>query len=323
MKKIMDKRKMTPEDWQEYRNDQTKRAVIGGSEVATVLGVQPNYAKAPFVLWLEKTGQKTPEKVDNDFVKWGNLLEPVVRKQFALETGFKVYQNNFVLQHDQHDFMIANIDGEVQDPNQKGRGVLEVKTTSEWNNKEWDGENIPIAYMAQVQHYLAVTGYNYAYIVVLIGGNKLRWWFVPRDEEIINHLIEKEREFINMVINKIPPQIGGSSSETNYLAEQFPNALEEELSIPQAVESLALEYNDLQTLAKETKERMDQIKNQIKLEGKEFKTLKGKDIKILMPTINKTLFDSKRFQTDHPTLYTEYKTKTSSYRDFKIKLMEA
>jgi predicted phage-related endonuclease len=136
-------------------------------------------------------------------------------------------------------------------------------------------------------------------------------------------LIIKEREFIEMIKNKIPPQIGGSSSETSYLSEQFPNALDEEMSIPQAVENLALEYNDLSTLAKETKERMDAIKNQIKLEGKEFKTLKGKDIKILMPTINKTLFDSKRFQADHPTLYTEYKTKTSSYRDFKVKVMEA
>lgn len=321
MKKIIDKRKMTQEDWNKYRSEQTTKPVIGGSEVATVLGVQPNYAKAPFILWLEKTGQKEPDRPDNDFIKWGNILEPVVRKQFAVETGFKVYQNNFVLQHDEHEFMIANIDGEVQDPNQKGRGVLEIKTTSEWNNKEWDGEKVPIAYMAQVQHYLAVTGYNYAYIVVLIGGNKLRWWFIPRDEEIINSIIQAEKDFLYKVANDIPPTIGATDGESEYLAKLYPEAIEEEMSIPQNIEDLASEYKELDELVKESKKRMDAIKNQIKLEAKEFKTLKGKQLQIYMPQINKVLFDQKRFSEEHPELHGQYKTKVSSYRDFKIKAL--
>jgi putative phage-type endonuclease len=319
MKKIIDKRKMTEQDWQTYRTKQTQRLVIGGSEVATVLGVQPNYAKAPFILWLEKTGQKEPEQPDNDFIKWGNILEPVVRKQFAIETGFKVYQNNFVLEHDEHPFMIANIDGEVQDPSQKGRGVLEIKTTSEWNNKEWEGEKVPIAYMAQIQHYLAVTGYQYAYIVVLIGGNKLRWWFIDRDEEIINSIIQAEIDFLDKVKNEIPPTIGGTEGESQYIAGLYPDSIEEEMSIPQQIEDLANEYNELDELVKASKKRMESIKNQIKLEGKEFKTLKGKQYQIYMPQINKTLFDQKRFSEEQPELHRKYKTKISSYRDFKIK----
>ncbi len=312
---------MTQEDWDKYRSEQTTKAVIGGSEVATVLNVQPSYAKAPFILWLEKTGQKEPDKIDNDFVKWGNILEPVVRKQFAIETGFKVYQNNFVLQHDEHEFMIANIDGEVQDPNQKGRGVLEIKTTSEWNNKEWDGDKVPLAYMAQVQHYLAVTGYNYAYIVVLIGGNKLRWWFIPRDEEIINTIIQAEKDFLYKVANDIPPTIGATDGESKYLAQLYPEAIEEEMSIPQNLEDLASEYQELDELVKSSKKRMDIIKNQIKLEAKEFKTLKGKQLQIYMPQINKVLFDQKRFSEENPDLHAQYKTKISSYRDFKIKAL--
>jgi putative phage-type endonuclease len=323
MKKIIDKRKMTAEDWQEYRTKQTQRLVIGGSEVATVLGIQPSYAKPPFILWLEKTGQREPDKPDNDFIKWGNILEPVIRKQFAIETGFKVYQNNFVLEHDDYPFMIANIDGEVQDPNQKGRGVLEIKTTSEYNNKEWEGEKVPLAYMAQVQHYLAVTGYNYAYIVVLIGGNKLRKFFIERDEDTINLIIEAEKHFLEMVKNETPPAIGGSDHENKYLADLYPDPIDEEMSIPQTIENLAGEYHELDKLIKESKNRMDAIKNQIKLEGKEFKTLKGKQYNIYMPQVNKTLFDQKRFAEEQPELHKQYKTKISSYRDFKIKALEA
>ena len=141
MKKILDKRNMSQEDWQAYRR---KQAGIGGSEAAAILGIQPAYAKPAFILWLEKTGQKEVEPIDNDFIKWGNIMEPVIRKQFALESGLKVYQNNFVLQHDEHPFMLANLDGEVVDPSREGRGILEIKTTSEWNKKSGTATKCPI-----------------------------------------------------------------------------------------------------------------------------------------------------------------------------------
>lgn len=320
MKKLLDKRKMSEQDWQEYRSQQKG---IGGSEVAAILGIQASYAKSKFVLWLEKTNQKQPEQPDNEYIEWGNILEPVIRKQFAKKTGFKVYQSNFVLQHDEYPFMIANIDGELLDPIRKGRGVLEIKTTSEWNKKEWDGDHVPDAYMAQVQHYLAVTGYEYAYIVVLIGGNKLRHWVVERNDYIIAQIIEAEKEFMYMVENRIAPPIGGGQFETDYLNVAFPLGTEEELSMPEPLEKMAVEYQDLQAQAKELEARMKEIKNQIRLEAKDAGKLKGHSLIINMPTVQKTLFDSKAFAKDHSDLYTKYKTKTSTYRDFKIKSLEA
>lgn len=309
---------MTEQDWQEYRQ---KQKGIGGSEVATILGI--NKFQSAFTLWLEKTGQKVREPIDNEYVEWGNALEPLIKKKFAEKTGYKTFSNNFVLQHDEHLFMVANLDGEFKHPDYKGRGVLEIKTTSEWNKKEWEGDLVPVAYMAQMQHYLAVTGYEYGAFAVLIGGNKFRWWFVERDEAVIELLIKAEQDFMAMIETQTPPPIGGSKDEANWIASQWPNALEEEMSIPQAIEQMALEYNDIHEQIKELDKRANEIKNQIKMEAKEFKTLKGNNVKILMPTINKTLFDSKKFQLEHETLYLEYKTKTSTYRDFKVKLLEA
>jgi putative phage-type endonuclease len=319
MKRILDKRKMTEADWQEYRS---KQAGIGGSEVSSILDI--NKYKSKFVLWTEKTGAVEPEPVDNEFVEWGNALEPLIRKKFAEKNGFKVSKCNFVLQHDKFDWMIANIDGEVNDPNQKGKGVLEIKTTSEWNKGEWDGDHVPVAYMAQMQHYLAVTGYEYGYFAVLIGGNKYKQFFMPRDEVIIAQIIDAEKEFMDAVqANHYPWTLGGSESESNWLATQYPNAIDEEMSIPPTIEKLALEYTEIQDGMKELKARSEEIKNQIKFEAKEFGVLRGNQVKILMPTINKTLFDGKQFAQDHADLYNEYKTKVSSYRDFKVKLLEA
>jgi putative phage-type endonuclease len=319
MKRILDKRHMTEADWQEYRQ---KQKGIGGSEVASILDI--NKYKSKFVLWTEKTGAVEPEPVDNEFVEWGNILEPNIRAKFAKQNGFKVSKCNFVLQHDELEFMIANIDGEYKDPSRKGKGVLEIKTTSEWNKGEWEGDHVPVAYMAQMQHYLAVTGYQYGAFAVLIGGNKYRQFFVDRDEEAIDLIINAEKEFMDAVeANNYPWSIGGSANEASWLANQYPNAIDEEMSIPPTIEQQALEYTEIQDEMKRLKERAEEIKNQIKFEAKEFGVLRGNAVKITMPTITKTLFDSKRFASEHESLYNEYKTKISTYRDFKVKLLEA
>ena len=68
-------------------------------------------------------------------------------------------------------------------------------------------------------------------------------------------------------------------------------------------------------------ENLELIKNKIKLEGKEFKTLRGNLVRIKMPTIRKTLFDSKLFSSEHPDLYVKYKIKESVYRGFDVTLL--
>jgi putative phage-type endonuclease len=316
MKKILDKRNMSEQMWQAYREQQEG---IGGSEVATILNCNP--FKSKFVLWLEKTNQVDRPKINNQFIEWGNLLEPVIREKFKQETGFQVYKNNFVLQHDEHDFMIANLDGEVRDPQFKGRGVLEIKTTSSHNLKDWE-KGCPIYYQCQVMHYLAVTGYEYAYICCLIGGNTFKYYLIERDEYIIDRMIQAEMEFMNQVKKRIPPDIGGSSSESEWLAATYPMAIDEERIAPYYIEQLAKEYLEIQEEIKAKTARADEIKNQIKLESKEIKILKGESIRISMPTINKTIFDSKTFSLDHPELYAQYKNKESSYRGFNVSLLK-
>lgn len=182
---------------------------------------------------------------------------------------------------------------------------------------------MPDSYACQMQWYLGTTGYQYGYIVVLIGGNKLRWWLIERDESIIETLKDSAGEFMEMCRTLTPPMIGGTHEESDWVNARFTEIHDEEMMIPPTIENLALEYNDLQEEMKRIKERTEEIKNQIKLEAKDFKTLRGQAVRINLPMINKTLFDSKKFASEMPDLYTEYKTKTSSYRDFKVKILEA
>jgi putative phage-type endonuclease len=317
LKQIFDKKNMTEEDWQEYRKNQKG---IGGSDASIILGLNPY--KSAFTLWLEKTGQIEPPKIDNEYVTWGNLLEPVIRNKFRDETGFEVYENHFVLQHDEHDFMVANLDGEVIDPQFGGlRGVLEIKTTSERNKKDWE-QGCPDHYMIQIQHYLAVTGYTYAYVVCLIGGHHFKYFLINRDDYVIDRIISAEMDFQEKVENNIMPVITGHEEDSNYLANKFPNDNGEEIYLTSEQEKKALTYLSVQEEAKALQAQIDAIKNQLKLEAGEAKLFIGDKVKISMPTIKKVAFDSKKFALDHPDLYEKYKTKESIYRNFLVKLLE-
>jgi putative phage-type endonuclease len=316
LKRILNKETMTEADWQEYRQNQQG---FGGSDAATILGLNPY--KSPFTLWLEKTGEIEPAAVNNEYVEWGNLLEPIIRDKFREETGFAVFENHFVLQHDEHDFMVANIDGEVIDPQFDGKhGILEIKTTSERNASKWE-EGCPDHYMLQIQHYLAVTDYHYAYVAVLIGGHHFKYFLIHRDDYIIDKIISAEMDFQEKIARKIPPEIGGSESDSNYLAAAFSEDNGEEVYLSSELEKKALKYISLQEEIKYLTAEADALKNYLRLKAGEAKLFKNEKVKITMPTIKKTLFDSKTFAADHPELYEKYKTKESSYRGFSATLL--
>lgn len=314
MKQILDKTNMTEEDWQEYRQSQKG---IGGSDVATILGLNPY--KSAFTLWLEKTGQVETKKLENENIEWGNTLEPVIRAKFARETGFEVKENPYVLQHDTYDFMIANIDGEVFDPEKGEWGVLEIKTAGERMKGEWvDGP--PNHYHLQIQHYLAVMGYNYSYVCCLIGGNHFVYFRIDRDDYVIDKIITAEKEFMRLIEEKIPPEITGHSSDSASISERFPADNTETAELSPELETSAHRYLNIQEKIKLLQEEADSIKNNIKFEAKDFKILESETIKISMPTIRKVSFDSKAFAKDHPDLYEQYKTKETNYRNFLVKI---
>ena len=110
-----------------------RRTGVGGSDAATVLGLNP-YTTA-YELYLDKLGEAPPE--DEDFLKearyWGSVLEQPVCDRYAHETGFKVQKANQLIRSKEHPFMIANIDRKVVGV-KKG---LECKTGDKYTSKNW------------------------------------------------------------------------------------------------------------------------------------------------------------------------------------------
>lgn len=183
-----------------------RRKSLGGSDAAAAVNLSP--WSSPYRLWLEKTGQKEADDLSsNEFVHFGNVLEDVVATEFTRRTGLRVARVNQQLVHREHSWMTANIDRRIVGAPNGLREGLECKTASLWQQKEWGEkeDQIPIQYLIQVMHYLAVTGWDAWHVAVLIAGNDFRTFKIMRDEEMIEDLIKRESEFWDYVIKREPP----------------------------------------------------------------------------------------------------------------------
>ena len=300
---------MSYEQWLEYR-----RKGIGGSDASVVCGV--NRCKSPVELWLDKTNQ-IPAEEAGEAAYWGTLLEDVVRSEFSKRTGINVKQVHYILQSEEHPFMLANLDGVCEHP-EFGTCGFEAKTASAYKASEWE-DGIPDEYQLQIQHYMAVTGYKGFYIAVLIGGNTFRWKFVERDEELISMLIELESDFWYHVQDLTPPPLDGSKASAQFLAERFPNSTNKtQLKLPDSATQLIEEYDSACEQLEVLNEQKQKAENQLKqMLGDHESALAGNHI-ITWKSISQERLDSKTLKAEHPTLYKKYSNQTS-YRRFSIK----
>lgn len=302
-KKYASVKDMSHHEWLE-----TRSAGIGGSDVAAILGL--NKYRTPLSVYMDKVEEIEAVQEENEYMYWGNVLEGVVADEFKKRTGYKVQKSNFMWQHPEHDFMLANVDRFIYSQ-EEGWGILECKTSSEYRKGEFDGEVIPEEYLLQITHYLAVTGMQYAYLAVLIGGNKFNYFRVDRDDELIEYLIELETKFWNEhVLAQNPPELDGSDASKALLDILFPavNVKEEEdiLNLPQTAESLLDQYD----AAKEQEEAAKQIKeeaaNKLKQIIGEHQKAVWSDRKISWKSIQSSKFNRKAFEKEHPELAAKY-----------------
>lgn len=202
---------------------------IGSSDSSAAIGLNPY--KSQLELWLEKTNRdqhlaKPNPDDDSTPVFWGVVLEPVVASQYQRRSGNKVRKVNAVLQHPEIPWMLANIDREVVGSSEVQ--ILECKTAGINGAKLWR-DGVPKYVEVQVMHQLAVTGKQAADVAVLLGGQQLEVYRIERDELLIKHLIELERQFWHYVETDTPPPADGSDSAERALRLLYPDDDGEEL----------------------------------------------------------------------------------------------
>ena len=304
---------LSREEWLSYR-----RLGIGGSDASVVCGI--NKYKSPIELWMEKIGL-APYQEAGEAAYWGKLLESLVREEFTLQTGIKVIPVNQILQSKEYPFMLANLDGVCRCP-EYGKCVFEAKTANAFKADEWEGNLVPREYILQIQHYLFVTGYDGAYIAVLIGGNSFKWKYIPRDEALITMLVRYERDFWMHVQDDVPPPADGSKACVDFLSRRYPVSVpQSKIELPTAAADLIIQYNTVGEQIKQMTEQKQKAGNMLKemLGENEIGIIGDKSIK--WQTVFKKCFDGEAFESEQPELYKKY-VRDSSHRRFTVKIQK-
>lgn len=117
---------------------------------------------------MEKRGLLAPNEDENAKQKeLGHLLEPVVARVFAAETGSEIIEDYGMYQHAEYPFAIADIDylyrlGTTE-------GVLECKSTTYHKAGDYQNDCTPIHYELQVRFYLEVRQHETGELCVSMG----------------------------------------------------------------------------------------------------------------------------------------------------------
>ena len=253
------RRKMTPtgnltrEEWLQLR-----RNGIGGSDASVIMGKNPY--RSILQLWEEKTGKLPVTDNGNEFTYWGNVMEPIIRKEFMNRTGLKVRQKHAMIFHEEYPYLFADVDGIVTDERGE-KCIFEAKTASQYKADQWEN-GVPEEYVLQVQHYLAVCGMNKAYIAALIGGNKFVFTIIYRDDSLIEELIVKEKEFWEeCVLTDTEPVVDDSEATQEYLNTKYSNSVASTIQLNVDMKKVIAEYQDVDSKVKELEKKKTGLAN--------------------------------------------------------------
>lgn len=292
-----------------------RRSGIGGSDIGAILGVSPY--KTALDIYLSKTTEQ-PEK-QGDWLYWGHALETPIIARFENDHGVKVQHAPPLFRHSEYDWALANVDGLILDENGHPTAILEIKTASAFKSGEWGEEStdeVPLTYIAQVQWYMWICGLQTAYIAVLIGGQIYRDYRIDRDQELIDLMIEKAKDFWeNHVLKGIPPEPQNGAQVQTLYPQDNGEAIEADTDALTAFNELKTLKAQADELKAQIAEKEDTIK--LKIGNAAMLTLNGAPL-ATWKTQTSRRFDSIAFKAAQPELYKQFQ-KESETRVLRLK----
>ena len=289
-----------------------RKSGIGGSDAGAICGVNP-FSNAMKV-FKDKTSEEIEEQ-DNEAIRIGHDLEDYVAQRFMEATGLKVRKSNFMYRSKEHPFMIADVDRLVVGED----AGLECKTASAYNADKWADGDIPLHYVMQCYHYMAVTGKRVWYIAAVILGREFTYRKLEWDDELIGRLISIEDNFWNNhVVKGIIPPPDGSKVCDEVIQQYFHTARKESaVRLVGFDEKLGRREEILGAISELEAERR-RIEQEVKLFMGENETAESGRFRVSWKNVDSTKLDTKRIREELPELYRDY-GKASRSRRFEVK----
>ena len=305
-RKLINTKEISHEQWLTLR-----KKSIGGSDAGALMDMNPY--QSPVSLYADKKGL-SKDKETNEAMRLGNDLEDYVARRWMEKTGKKVRADNFMYQHDDYDFITANIDRDVVGEN----AGLECKTMSGFAKYDLESGEVPAQYYAQCQHYMLVKGYDKMYLAILVFQRGIYCLEVERNEEFIKELLAAEIDFWTNHIEKDQmPAPDGSESSMEAIKQIYPHDVNSQMQLPNA-DAQIRRYLELGKAIKDIEEEKKKI--QAQLCARLGDTGVGIDAEYACSWKSqvRTSVDSAKLKKEFPEVYEKCKKK-SEFRVFKAK----
>lgn len=294
---------MDKTEWLEYR-----KSGIGGSETASVLGVNPYQTRRELALY--KLGM-TQDQPDNPAMQRGRTLEPIVAQLFTERTGIELVESPVSLRHPDHPHMLASFDRVTTD----GETVVEIKCPGLNVFGKSKREGLPLYWITQLQHYMTFPGIKRGIFVVF---NAEKWEMIhfehSPDPELQSTIIHETRSFYEDLQRRVIPE--------DIIAEIFMPDIgkSEVLKVSsREFERAAEELREAQAIRKEAEELEAQAKERIVSLMGDYGIAESDMVRIYNRLQNgRTSFDVKKFKKDHPDLdLSKYEKTGKPFKTFR------
>ena len=305
MKRLVDVTKISHEEWLKYR-----KMGITGTDSGAIVGMNPY--KSALQVFVDKTTENI-EVFDNEAMKQGRDLEEYVAQRFCETTGKKVRRANAIFSNEEHPWMLADFDRLVVGE----RAGLECKTVSAYSADKWKNGAIPLHYQLQVQHYLAVSGYDAWYIAALIFGKEFIVHKIERDEELIQSLITIEKRFWEQnVLAGIMPDPDGSKTADEVLAKYFPQKEGISVLLPDYMETQLNRRRELVELIEKLEIEKKTIEQSVKkyLGDSNATEAENESFFVRWKNVETDRVDVDKLKKEAPDIYERFKKTTYSKR---------
>lgn len=276
--------------------EQERRASVGASEVAAVMGLSP-YNTALDV-WKHKAG------IDKDFDPIlsyiGHASEPIVDGWVTQFSGLNVEPlPGFMARSVEWPFLHASFDRVTPSP----MLTLQYKTAHYYAGHHWD-EGIPTDIRVQVQAEMAVAGTPRALVVVWIGGREFRHFWEARDDRFIReYMVPAVRDFWDANVRAQVPPPPSSIAEVNAIETR---AIESDLSEEafEAFERITVLNSDI-TAQTEERDALKVALGQY-VGAADTLTYQGQKVGTWKQQKGRQGFDLKGFREVHPDIANEF-----------------
>lgn len=309
MKRLAPINNLSKAEWLRFR-----KSGLTGTDAGAVVGLNPY--RSAFAVYQDKLSEET-EDFDNEPMRQGRDLEEYVARRFMEETGLKVHRANAIYYNEEHPIMLADFDRIITGQ----RAGLECKTVSPYSAGKWAEGRIPLHYQMQVQHYLAVSGFDCWYIAALIFGTEFTVRKIERDEEMIQSLITIEERFWNYnILGRHAPDPDGSDSYSDMLRKLYPRGKREEEIQLYGMEGELARREEIRTLQDKLEKERKVIEQKIQRKLGEFDAVYGTAGAYSVswvPTVSQRV-DTGKLKTEQPDIYKQY-LKESSSRRFTVR----